>query len=90
MPYQTDDVRIKQIKELLPPIALLEKFPATKTSVETVYNARQAIHKLLNDKDSRLLVIIGPCSIHDPEAALEYAEKLVALRKKYKNKNITI
>ena len=86
MPYQTDDVRIKQIKELLPPIALLERFPATSTAIKTVYNGRQAIHKILDNQDNRLLVIIGPCSIHDPEAALAYADKLLALREKYKDK----
>ncbi len=86
MPYQTDDVRIKQIKELLPPIALLERFPATSTAIKTVFNGRGAIHKILNDQDRRMLVIIGPCSIHDPEAALAYANKLLTLRKKYTDK----
>lgn len=86
MPYQTDDVRINQIKELLPPIALLERFPATRKATETVYNGRKAIHNILNNQDHRLLVVIGPCSIHDPEAALAYADKLLALREKYKNK----
>lgn len=78
--HQTDDVRISNIKELLPPIAVLEKFPATEKASETVYNARQAIHNILNDKDDRLLVVIGPCSIHDPEAAVEYGKKLKAIR----------
>ncbi len=86
MPYQTDDVRISKIKELLPPIALLEKFPATPAAIETVFKTRKAIHNILNNKDSRLLVIIGPCSIHDPVAALAYADKLVKLRDKYKDK----
>lgn len=78
--HQTDDVRISKIKELLPPVAVLEKFPATETASETVFNARQAIHNILNDTDDRLLVIIGPCSIHDPEAAVEYGKKLKVLR----------
>ncbi|CZF82204.1 Phospho-2-dehydro-3-deoxyheptonate aldolase, Phe-sensitive [Grimontia celer] len=78
--HQTDDVRISKIKELLPPVAVLEKFPATENASETVFNARQAIHKILNDKDDRLLVIIGPCSIHDPEAAVEYGKKLKVIR----------
>ncbi|AMG29183.1 3-deoxy-7-phosphoheptulonate synthase [Grimontia hollisae] len=80
--HQTDDVRISNIKELLPPIAILEKFPATERASETVYNARQAIHNILNDKDDRLLVVIGPCSIHDPEAAVEYGKKLKAIRER--------
>ncbi len=78
--YQTDDVNIKRIKELLPPVAVLEKFPATDVASSTTFQARQAIHNILNDKDDRLLVIVGPCSIHDPEAALEYGKRLKALR----------
>ncbi len=85
MPYKTDDVRINQIKELLPPIALLEKYPASSTATKTVFNGRQSIHKILNNEDPRLLVIIGPCSIHDPDAAIAYADKLVKLREKYKD-----
>ncbi len=78
--YQTDDVKITKIKELLPPVAVLERFPATETASSTTFNARKAIHNILNDKDDRLLVIVGPCSIHDPEAALEYGKKLKVLR----------
>ncbi|USH04223.1 3-deoxy-7-phosphoheptulonate synthase AroG [Grimontia kaedaensis] len=84
--HQTDDVRISKIKELLPPVAVLEKFPATENASETVFNARQAIHNILNDKDDRLLVIIGPCSIHDPEAAVEYGKKLKVIRDKLSDK----
>ena len=83
--YQTDDVRIKKIKDLLPPIALLERFPATETAVKSVFDGRKAIHNILVGEDNRLLVVIGPCSIHDPKAALEYGQKLVALRKKYQD-----
>lgn len=85
MHYQTDDVRIKQIKELLPPIALLERFPATQKASKSVFDGRRAIHQIFNDQDDRLLVVIGPCSIHDPKAALEYGERLVKLREKYKD-----
>ncbi|MCW8997057.1 MAG: 3-deoxy-7-phosphoheptulonate synthase AroG [Psychromonas sp.] len=81
----TDDLHIKAIKELLPPIALLEKFPTTKAVSKTVANARHAIHNILSNKDDRVLVIIGPCSINDPDAALEYAQKLAVLREKYKD-----
>ncbi|WP_304163243.1 3-deoxy-7-phosphoheptulonate synthase AroG [Lonsdalea britannica] len=80
MSYQNDDLRIKEIKELLPPVALLEKFPATENAAKTVSQARSAIHKILHGGDDRLLVIIGPCSIHDVKAAKEYAAKLQALR----------
>ena len=82
--HKTDDVRISEIKELLPPVAVLERFPATENASETVYQARQSIHKILNDEDDRLLVIVGPCSIHDTKAALEYGEKLKALREELK------
>ncbi len=76
--HPTDDVRIQQIKELLPPIAVLEKFPATEAAEQTVVNARQAIHRVLNDDDDRLIVVVGPCSIHDPDAARDYARKTQA------------
>ncbi|GGB56662.1 3-deoxy-7-phosphoheptulonate synthase AroG [Shewanella inventionis] len=84
MYYQNDDIRIDEIKELLPPIAILERFPATENASATVFNARNNIHQILTRKDDRLLVIIGPCSIHDPVAALEYGQRLVALREQYK------
>lgn len=80
MNYQNDDLRIKEIKELLPPVALLEKFPATGMAAKTVSDARQAIHNILKKKDDRLLVVIGPCSIHDTVAAKEYAARLLKLR----------
>ncbi|WP_428446202.1 3-deoxy-7-phosphoheptulonate synthase AroG [Photobacterium nomapromontoriensis] len=82
--YKTDDVRISEINQLLPPVAVLERFPATESASETVYQSRHAIHNILNDKDDRLLVIVGPCSIHDTDAALEYGQKLQALREELK------
>ncbi|MGP1833300.1 3-deoxy-7-phosphoheptulonate synthase AroG [Shewanella frigidimarina] len=85
MHYQNDDIRIDEIKELLPPIAILERFPATEHASSTVFNARNSIHQILARKDDRLLVVIGPCSIHDPVAALEYGQRLVKLREQYKN-----
>ncbi|PIJ48741.1 3-deoxy-7-phosphoheptulonate synthase [Erwinia sp. OLTSP20] len=84
MNYQNDDLRIKEIKELLPPVALLEKYPASEKAAQTVARARQAIHHILKNKDDRLLVVIGPCSIHDPQAAKEYGERLLALREALK------
>ncbi|GIC78159.1 3-deoxy-7-phosphoheptulonate synthase AroG [Moritella sp. F3] len=85
MHYQTDDVRIREVKELLPPIAVLEKYPASDDVTKTVFESRNSISQILKQADDRLLVIVGPCSIHDTEAALEYAERLVALREKYKD-----
>ncbi|MDR7341621.1 3-deoxy-7-phosphoheptulonate synthase [Pantoea alhagi] len=80
MNYQNDDLRIKEIKELLPPVALLEKFPATEKAAATVAASRRAIHKILKNEDDRLLVVLGPCSIHDVDAATEYAARLLTLR----------
>jgi len=85
MYYQTDDVNIEQIKELLPPVALLERFPLSATASKTVFDARQVTHNILGGKDDRLLVIIGPCSIRDPKAAMEYANRLVSLRDELKD-----
>ncbi|WP_368872358.1 3-deoxy-7-phosphoheptulonate synthase AroG [Proteus terrae] len=86
MNYQNDDLKITQINELLPPVALLEKFPATDNAAFTVRHAREAIHQILAGKDDRLLVVIGPCSIHDPKAALEYAQRLSLIREELKDK----
>jgi 3-deoxy-7-phosphoheptulonate synthase len=83
MLYQTDDLRIQQMKELLPPFELRMDFPCTDRASSTTHDARQAIHRILNGLDDRLLVVIGPCSIHDAEAAKEYASKLAAERKKH-------
>ncbi|CNL03332.1 phospho-2-dehydro-3-deoxyheptonate aldolase [Yersinia mollaretii] len=80
MNYLNDDLRINEIKELLPPVALLEKFPASKNAAETVSKTRTAIHNILRANDDRLLVVIGPCSIHDTQAATEYATRLLTLR----------
>jgi 3-deoxy-7-phosphoheptulonate synthase len=72
-----DDVRIKEIKELLPPMHVLREFPASEKAAETAFTARQEIHRILHGADDRLLVIIGPCSIHDVAAAREYATRLL-------------
>ncbi|MCD2163606.1 3-deoxy-7-phosphoheptulonate synthase [Comamonas koreensis] len=81
---QTDDQRIKDITVLPPPEHLIRFFPINGTPVESlISNTRQNIHNIMSGKDDRLLVIIGPCSIHDPQAALEYARRLKAVRKQY-------
>ena len=74
MERKTDDLRIKDIQELITPIELLNEFPITPKAADTVWETRQAIHRILHGADDRLLVIIGPCSIHDVKAALEFAE----------------
>ena len=80
-----DDVRIAEIKELAPPAHVLREFPATPEAAATAFNARQAIHRILFGADDRLLTIIGPCSIHDVEAARDYARRLKTEAERLKN-----
>ncbi|MCU0869368.1 MAG: 3-deoxy-7-phosphoheptulonate synthase [Burkholderiales bacterium] len=79
----TDDLRIREIKELAPPAHLLREFPCTPAVADRVGAARTAIHRVLHGMDDRLVVVIGPCSIHDPKAALEYAGRLMAERARH-------
>src|SRR5438445_155801 len=81
MHFKVDDVRIREIKELAPPVQLLREFPCSEKTEELTYHTRQAIHRVLHGSDDRMLVIIGPCSMHDPKAGLEYARKLVEMRR---------
>ena len=76
MKHIVDDVRIRQIKELSPPALILREYPATEPAAATTYDARTAIHRILHGADDRLLVVIGPCSIHDIDSALAYAKQL--------------
>ena len=81
---QTDDERIKDITVLPPPEHLIRFFPIHGTAEESlITRTRQSIHNIIAGKDDRLLVVIGPCSIHDPMAALDYARGLAEQRKKY-------
>jgi 3-deoxy-7-phosphoheptulonate synthase len=81
---RTDDERIKDITVLPPPEHLIRFFPIRGTPVETlITGTRRAIHNIMSGKDDRLLVVMGPCSIHDPDAALEYARRLKTERDKY-------
>ena len=77
MHFKVDDVRIREIKELAPPAHLLREFPCSEKTESLAYHAREAIHRILHGSDDRVLVIIGPCSIHDPKAGLEYARRLL-------------
>ena len=76
MPHTTDDLRIREIKELAPPSHLLREFPISERAADTTYESRQAIHRVLHGMDDRLVVVVGPCSIHDTKAAREYAARL--------------
>ena len=80
MSHNTDDLRIREIKELNPPAHVMREFAATPEVSATVYETRRALHRILHGMDDRLIVIVGPCSIHDTKAALEYANRLKAER----------
>jgi 3-deoxy-7-phosphoheptulonate synthase len=78
----TDDLRIREIKELNTPDEVMREIPRTLTATRVVTAARNAIHAILNGSDDRLLVVVGPCSVHDPAAAVDYAARLAALRER--------
>lgn len=80
MSHNTDDIRIREIKELNPPSHVMREFPCTKQASETVFAARKSMHRILHGMDDRLIVVIGPCSIHDTKAAIEYAQRLKPVR----------
>lgn len=85
MKYATDDLRIESIKAVTPPAEICEELPVTVAAAKTTYETRQAIHNILQGSDDRLLVVTGPCSIHDTEAAIEYAKRLKPLIDKHRN-----
>ncbi len=76
MQYQTDDLRIKEIREVVAPEHVRAECEITENGARTVFETRSAIHNILHGEDDRLLVISGPCSVHDTDAALEYAGRL--------------
>jgi 3-deoxy-7-phosphoheptulonate synthase len=90
MHFKVDDVRIREIKELAPPSHLLREFPCSEKIEELTYTTRQAIHRILHGGDDRLLVIIGPCSIHDSRAGLEYAQRLVEAKKEFEKDLVVV
>lgn len=80
MSLQTDDLRIREITEVVSPEKVHADILASEQARRTIFETRQAIHRILHGEDDRLLAVIGPCSIHDPKAALEYASRLKTLR----------
>ncbi|TCT22044.1 3-deoxy-7-phosphoheptulonate synthase [Thiobaca trueperi] len=78
--HRTDDLRIRDITQVRSPKALHQEYPLSEQAAETVYNTRHEIQQILHGGDDRLLVVVGPCSVHDPLAALEYAQRLKPLR----------
>lgn len=77
--YQTDDIRILNMQEVISPDQLHTELPISDAAAKTTLEARQAIHQVLHAEDDRLLVVVGPCSIHDPAAARDYARRLKPL-----------
>ena len=82
---QTDDLRIREILELTPPAHLLREYPVSDAASNTVATSRRAMHQILHGKDDRLIVVVGPCSIHDTGAALEYVRLLKTQRDLHKD-----
>jgi len=76
----TDDVRIREIKPLVTPVVLLSRLKESAESTQNILATRAAIHRILHAQDDRLLVIVGPCSIHDTKAGLDYANRLLQIR----------
>ena len=83
----TDDLKISSTKELITPKELISKLPMSKTAVETVVRARNEIINILDGTAKRLLLIVGPCSIHDVESAADYAGRLLKVKKEVEKRN---
>ena len=79
MPYTTDDVRIESLRPLIPPAILMEELPASEADTRLIAEARSEVARIVTGEDDRLVIIVGPCSIHDPEAGIEYAKRLKPL-----------
>ncbi len=83
--HQTENTRITEIRAVATPTLVADENPITESIATLVYETRQEIHRILNGEDDRLLVVTGPCSIHDVEAAKEYAQHVVKMREQYAN-----
>jgi len=83
---RVQDLRVSDLQALPAPAAMKEMIPASEAAKQTVISARRTIQAILDGKDQRFLVLIGPCSIHDPKAAIEYADRLNDLRKRFEDK----
>jgi 3-deoxy-7-phosphoheptulonate synthase len=86
----TDDLRITDVRPLIPPAILLEEIPITERASDVVATTRQFIADVLRGTDSRLVVVVGPCSIHDPKAALDYAARLKPLADRYRGELLVV
>jgi len=86
---KTDDLKISSMKELCSPVEIINELPMSESATKTILNARSEIINIIKGNDNRLMVIVGPCSIHDTNSAKEYAEKLLELKQKV-SKNLLI
>lgn len=87
---QTDDIRIAETKELVSPAQIHEQFPLTDKASETTASARQEIQAIMDGSDDRVVVVVGPCSIHDPESAMDYAQRLIKLKQELANELLIV
>jgi len=83
MLHRTDDLRIENLRPLISPAILMEDFPLPEEGSATVAQGRREVAEILSGQDDRLLIVVGPCSIHDPAAGLEYAERLAACQREF-------
>ena len=90
MNYSTDNTRIIDRQKVPAPYELVNKHPINDDISKLVYGTRQEISQILHDKDDRLLVVVGPCSIHDPESAIEYGKKLIEQNIKFKEELLIV
>ena len=79
----TDDTRISDIEEVIVPESIIKEIPISEKISNLVFDTRATISKIIRGTDDRLLLVVGPCSIHDPEAAIDYAKKLLEKRKEF-------
>jgi 3-deoxy-7-phosphoheptulonate synthase len=85
MPFATDDIRIENLRPLIPPAILMEELPLDADQAKSVATARAEIGDVLAGRDDRLLLVVGPCSVHDTRAALDYAARLKVLRDRHRD-----
>ncbi len=90
MQYQTDDTRITGMEEVSAPEQLMEELPISAQASSLVFTARQEVADIVHKRNDRLLVVVGPCSIHDPGAALDYAERLAAAARQYQDNLLVV
>ncbi|MGK0441282.1 MAG: 3-deoxy-7-phosphoheptulonate synthase [Pseudohongiellaceae bacterium] len=88
--HNTDDVHIAELRPLISPAILIEELPLNDSAAGAIYDVRKTIANVFSGQDDRLVVVVGPCSIHDPEAAIEYAQHLKAVMSQYQDELIIV